>query len=97
MKSFRGEVEGGLCARQIEDFDTTTEERYFVFLRKPFSRTDLIPEVVQLAADRIDSPFFAVDTIVRRDGVTRIIELGDGQVSDRKRWSARRFVEMLRE
>jgi hypothetical protein len=97
MKSFRAEIEGGLCARQIEDFDTTTEERHFVFRGKPFSRTDLIPEVVQVAAARIDSPFFTVDTVVRGDGVTRIIELGDGQVSDRKKWSARRVLEMLRE
>jgi len=27
MKSYRGEIEGGLCARQIEDFDSATEER----------------------------------------------------------------------
>lgn len=96
MRSYRGEIEGGLCARQIEDFEPATEERHFVFQGKPFSRTGFIPEVVQSAAERIDNPFFTVDTVMRRDSVTRIIELGDGQVSDRKQWSAHQLFEILR-
>jgi hypothetical protein len=31
----------------------------------------------------------------RRDGILRIIEIGDGQVSDRKHWSVERFIQML--
>lgn len=96
MKSYRGEIEGGLCARQIEQFEPATEERYFVFRGKPFSRSVSIPEMVHVAAARIDSPFFTIDTVVRRDGVVRIVELGDGQVSDRKKWSARQLLEILK-
>jgi len=55
-----------------------------------------MPEVVQVAAERIDRPFFTVDTILRRDGLTRIVELGDGQVSDRKQWSAQQLLEILK-
>jgi hypothetical protein len=96
MKSYRGEIEGGLCARQIEDFEPSTEERFFVFRGRPFSRNDFLPEVVRIAAARIDSPFFTVDTVVRRDGMIRIIELGDGQVSDRKKWTAQQLLEVLK-
>jgi hypothetical protein len=96
MKSYRGEIEGGLCARQVEDFEPSTEERFFVFRRQPFSRNDFLPEAVRIAAARIDSPFFTVDTVARRDGVIRIIELGDGQVSDRKKWTALQLLEVLK-
>jgi hypothetical protein len=50
---------------------------------------------VAVAAQRIASPFFSVDIAERRDGVLRIIELGDGQASDRKHWPVTRFVQML--
>jgi hypothetical protein len=96
MKFYRGEIEGGLCARRLEDFDPETEERYFVFKGKPFSRNDSLPGVVHIAADRISSPFFTVDTALRRDGTIRIIELGDGQVSDRKKWTAEQLLQIFK-
>jgi hypothetical protein len=96
MKMYRGEIEGGICARRVEDFDPETEGRYFVFRGTVYSREGPVPEVVQVAARRIDSPFFTVDTIRRRDGVVRIVELGDGQVSDRKKWTAQQIIAMLR-
>ena len=97
MKKFRGEIEGGICARRIEDFEAGSEERHFVFRGKAFSRTGSAPAMVATAAERIASPFFSVDTAVRTDGVIRIVELGDGQVSDLKQWPAQRFLELLRE
>jgi hypothetical protein len=54
-----------------------------------------LPYPVVVAAQRIASPFFSVDVAERYDGVLRIIEIGDGQVSDRKHWPIARFVEML--
>ncbi len=96
MKMYRGEIEGGICVRRVEDFDPDSEDRYFVFRGLAHAREGMAPEVVQIAARRIGSPFFAVDTVRRRDGVTRIVELGDGQVSDRKRWTAQQIVSMLR-
>jgi hypothetical protein len=96
MKVYRGEIEGGICARRVEDFDPETEDRYFVFRGTAYSREGSVPEAVQTAARRIDSPFFTVDTMRRRDGEIRIVELGDGQVSDRKKWTAQQIIAMLR-
>jgi hypothetical protein len=96
MKTYRGEIEGGICARRVENFKPETEERYFVFRGIAYSREGSVPEVVQTAAHHIESPFFTVDTVRRRDGVMRIVELGDGQVSDRKKWTAQQIVAMLR-
>jgi hypothetical protein len=96
MKMYRGEIEGGICARRIEDFDHDTEDRYFVFRGTAHGRSGSVPEVVEIAARRIESPFFTVDTVRRRDGVTRIVELGDGQVSDRKKWTAQQLLSVLK-
>jgi hypothetical protein len=65
MTKYRGEIEGGVCARRIEEFDSTSENRHFVYQGKPFSRTGATPEIVATAAQRILSPFFSVD-VVRR-------------------------------
>jgi len=73
-----------------------TEERYFVFKSRPFCSSGRVPDGVRAAAERIDSPFFTVDTVQRRNGVIRIIELGDGQVSDRKKWTAAQLIDVLR-
>jgi hypothetical protein len=95
MKKYRGEIEGGICARRVEAFVSGSEERYFVIHGKPQCRDGTIPSVVNIAAQRIESPFFTVDTIRRADGELRIVELGDGQVSDRKQWSAEQLVGAL--
>lgn len=42
------------------------------------------------------SPFFSVDVALREDGAERIVEIGDGQVSDLVGWSPERFAEMWR-
>lgn len=96
MKKYRGQIEGGVCARRIESYDPNSEMRFFVFRGVPFGDDTDIPEPVRIAAERISSPFFTVDTAMRSDGVLRIIELGDGQVSDRKHWDSETFVRMLR-
>jgi hypothetical protein len=93
---FRGQVEGGVCIRQFEQLAPDTEDRYFVFRGKPYARNGLVPEIVQTIAARIDSPFFSVDVVLSTDGTPRLIELGDGQVSDRKKWPAALFVEIFR-
>ena len=95
MRKYRGTIEGGVCARRLESFLPDSEERYLVSDGRVFGRNGPIPEVVRIAAERIASPFFTVDTAQRVDGTIRIIELGDGQVSDRKQWSARDWVSAL--
>jgi hypothetical protein len=96
IEKYRGQVEGGVCIRQFEQLEPDTEERYFVFRGKPYGRNGAVPEIVQSVAPRIDSPFFSVDVVLSSDGSPRLIELGDGQVSDRKQWPVERFLEILR-
>ncbi|MBL1179109.1 ATP-grasp domain-containing protein, partial [Pantanalinema sp. GBBB05] len=94
MQKFRGKIEGGLCVRQVEDFVAETEKRYFVVYSKPFaaSANEDIPEIVKECAQRINSPFFSVDVVECADGCKRVVEIGDGQVSDLVGWTAERFA-----
>jgi hypothetical protein len=95
MERFRGEIEGGLCVRRVEPFITESERRYFVLDGKAFSPdSQPAPDLVRQVALRIPSPFFSVDVIRRDDGVLRVVEVGDGQVSDLVGWSASAFVAM---
>lgn len=94
MQKFRGNIEGGLCVRQVEDFVAETERRYFVAYSKPFaaSPNEEVPEIVEECAKRINSQFFSVDVVERTDGCKRVVEIGDGQVSDLVGWTAERFA-----
>lgn len=95
MERFRGEIEGGLCVRRVEPFVPESERRYFVLDGTPFSADDdLVPELVHEVAKRVASPFFSVDVVRREDGELRVVEIGDGQVSDLVGWSPDRFAEM---
>ncbi|WP_445577060.1 R2K-3 domain-containing protein [Pseudomonas sp. E141] len=95
MRQYRGQIEGGICVRRREEYLKETERRYFVLHGQAYSATDEVPELATECAQLIDSPFFSIDIALRSDGVMRVIELGDGQVSDRKEWSAERFAWML--
>lgn len=95
MKEYR-DIEGGVCVRQYESFVPDTEVRYFVLNARVFAPdpSTSIPDVALLAAERVPSKFFSVDVAIREDGTLRIVELGDGQVSDLVGWSAERFAEV---
>jgi len=95
LEKYRGVVEGGVCVRKREDFIAGSERRSFVFKGQPFAIQGEVPFVVAECAKRIPSPFFSVDTAIRSDGVVRVVELGDGQVSDIKEWDAAAFVKVL--
>lgn len=95
IEKFRGQIEGGVCVREYENLLPDTEERYFVFKHIAYARDGVVPEIVQIIASRIRSPFFSVDIVHNSDGQPRLIELGDGQVSDKKKWPADRFTEIF--
>jgi hypothetical protein len=99
LQSYRGDIEGGVCVRRVEDFLPDTEARYFVIAGKPFAPGGgrAVPDIVSDCAARIPSPFFSVDVVRRRDGVLRVVEVGDGQVSDLVGWSPGAFAEIWRE
>lgn len=95
IEKYRGSIEGGVCIRKFEELLLDTEERYFVLNGKAFSRNGSVPTLVHQVAKKILSPFFSVDTVWAKSGQLRLIELGDGQVSDRKKWSPEQFAAML--
>jgi hypothetical protein len=95
MKKYRGVIEGGVCIRRREEYEPGSERRYFVFRKQALAPGTEIPDIVRACAAQVASPFFSVDVARRSDGVLRLIELGDGQVSDRKEWSAQGFVQAI--
>ncbi len=62
---------------------------------KVYSPINETPEIVEKIASTIIVPFFSVDVIQREDGKYRVVEIGDGQVSDRKEWDISTFSAML--
>lgn len=92
LREYRGRIEGGVCVRRVEELVPESERRYFVVRGIGFAATgEPVPDVVRVCAERIPSPFFSVDVIRRRDGAVRVVEVGDGQVSDLVGWSAAAF------
>lgn len=86
LKLYRGEIEGGVGEE--------SEERYFVVggdLYGPSSDAE-VPTIVYSVAKRVKAPFFSVDIVQTMDGEWRVVELGDGQVSDKKEWPLDMFV-----
>jgi hypothetical protein len=96
MLEYRGEIEGGICVRRVEDFIPDSERRYFVLRGVAYapSADASAPEIVSQCAERIPSKFFSVDVARRRDGILRVVEIGDGQVSDIVGWPAESFASM---
>jgi hypothetical protein len=95
MRRFRGTIEGGFCVRRVEDFLARTERRYFIIDRTPCSEAGEIPAIVSECARLLTSQFYSVDVVQRADGQSRIVEVGDGQVSDLVGWTPARFAEIL--
>jgi hypothetical protein len=92
---YRGELEGGICIREFEDFVPDTEQRFFVYKGNAYANTGEAPEIVHEVARRLPQPFFSVDVVLNTAGQHRVVEVGDGQVSDTKHWSAERMIEIL--
>ena len=95
MRRFRGTIEGGFCVRRVENFLPETEQRFFILNSIPYSATGLVPSIVSECAQRIPSRFFSIDVVQRTDGVLRIVEVGDGQVSDIVGWTPDQFVSIF--
>jgi hypothetical protein len=96
MREYRGEIEGGVCVRRVEEFIPESEQRYFVLHGVAYAALEgtPVPEIVRQCAKRVPSKFFSVDVAQRRDGALRVVEVGDGQVSDLVGWSATAFAAM---
>ncbi len=95
MRRFRGIIEGGFCVRRVENFLPDTERRYFVLDGVPHAASGDAPPIVHECAKRLRSRFYSVDVVQRTDGELRIVEVGDGQVSDLVGWTPEQFVIVL--
>jgi hypothetical protein len=95
MRRFRGTIEGGFCVRRVEEFLPDSERRYFVLDGQPYAPAGEVPEIVHQCARRIKSRFFSVDVVLQTDGASRIVEIGDGQVSDIVGWTPEQFAKEL--
>lgn len=95
MRRFRGVIEGGFCVRRFECFLPNTEQRYFVVDGVPHSASGDVPPIVNECASRFQSRFYSVDVIQRTDNKARIVEVGDGQVSDLVGWEPEQFAAVL--
>lgn len=95
IKLYRGSIEGGVVLRKVEDFIEETEQRCFVINGKVFTHNNVSIPIVNEIADLIDAPFYSVDIIKNSHGLYRLVELGDGQVSDKKNWDLNVFVSAL--
>lgn len=90
MRRYRGVIEGGFCVRRVE--------RFREIRGTPFAPSGhRVPDIVREVAGRISHPFFSVDAATAESGERRIVEIGDGQVSDLVGWSVDDFVRMWRE
>ena len=92
----RGDAfDGGFVLRRYEEFEGPEVRSWWVGGRSrlttphpdtPDDHPDVPPEVLadlEPAVATLGLPFVTVDLVRRSDGVWRVVELGDGQVSDR--------------
>lgn len=96
IKEYRDEIEGGVCIREFEEFVPATEERYFVYQGRAYGRDGMVPDIVREIACRISAPFYSVDIVMNSAGKHRLVELGDGQVSDTKQWPISTFMNIFK-
>ena len=95
IREHRGEIEGGIALRKVENLAVETEVRFFVVKGKAFSPNDCYPSVINKIVEKHTAPFYSLDLIKNTDDEWRLIEIGDGQVSDRKNWDAELFCRAI--
>jgi hypothetical protein len=95
IEMYRGSIEGQVSLRMVEDFVEESEERYFIFNKEVYSNSEEYPEILNEINKRIGLPFYSVDLIKNTSGEVRLVEIGDGQVSDKKQWDLNNFVKIF--
>lgn len=95
IETYRGGIEGGISLRKVENIIQESERRYFCLNHQVYASDDVVPGRLTEIARCINSPFFSIDVAENDTGELRLIEIGDGQVSDIKEWHAEKFIQML--
>lgn len=96
MEKYRGTIEGGICIRKAEQWNPGTETRAFIYKHRAFLPGDAeFPVELSPVLDAIQAPFYSLDFVTDVNGRFRIVEIGDGQVSDLVGWSTAEFVRIF--
>lgn len=97
IDEYRGGIEGGIALREVTALNSDTEERYFVFQGKAYGRNkeSPIPQIVLDITKLHTQPFYSVDIVKTISGKDILIEIGDGQVSDIKKWHVEDFYQIF--
>lgn len=99
MLQYKGFIEGGLVFRKVEDFDKDSETRFFI-LNGVVNSPKQVTIDMQKLAEKINTQhnafFYTVD-IIKQGNTHKVIEIGDGQVSDMVGWSPEKFVQIFQQ
>lgn len=99
MLTYKGFIEGGLVFRKVESFDKDSETRFFILNGVVNSPKQMPVEMYNLAekiSKKHNAFFYTVDIIKQGDHY-KVIEIGDGQVSDMVGWKPEEFVKIFQQ
>lgn len=95
IKKFRG-LEGNIALRKVYNFIPETETRFFAVHGNVYSPNENVSAVAKEVANRMSHlPFISIDVIKDENGKEWLVEIGDGQVSDFKKWELEKFADVL--
>lgn len=100
MLLYRGHIEGGIVLREVHNFCSDTEKRFFVLENNIFSSDENIKEeelnlIKQVISNIPYRKFFSVDLIRDTNNKLYVVEIGDGQVSDYVGWDLTKFINIF--
>ena len=98
MLKYKGFIEGGIVLRKVEEFDKSSETRFFILNGKVNSPNE-VPEGMLKLAEKISqqhNAFFYTVDIIKQNDQYKVIEIGDGQVSDMVGWNITDFIKIFK-
>lgn len=99
MLKYKGFIEGGLVFRKVEEFDKDSETRFFILNGVVHSPKEVSIDMQKLAekiSTQHNAFFYTVD-IIKQENNYKVIEIGDGQVSDMVGWKPEDFVKIFQQ
>lgn len=97
MLKYKGFIEGGIVFRKVEKFDKDSETRFFILNGKVNAPKE-VPEEMWNLVEKINqkhNAFFYTVDIIKQDNQYKVIEIGDGQVSDMVGWNIEDFIKIF--
>lgn len=97
MLKYKGFIEGGIVFRKVEEFDKNSETRFFI-LNGKINTPKEVDKGMWDVAERISlqhNAFFYTIDIIKQEDKYKVIEIGDGQVSDMVGWNITDFIKIF--